>query len=237
MNNKDLFITAVQSMVDCETIFMASAEFWGVTYDRIEAGDKSVDATFTTIYKTINTISLIQNNPMLIRAEEDRNNRRMLLDALSQRINGYSVIVMSITSAESRYMQKQFFEMVDDLFADTSLNQQQLEDFNRGQLEFKVSTDSVIRDVCLTHDGVGLLGFMRNHKLFLTQETIKQRFIKKNDPFVSLLNKYSAEKELDRFITKAEVTLKNKAEQRYKQLQMSLEIARAPLDGWVIQGV
>lgn len=239
MTNKELFIKAVQCMADFEKIFIASPEFWGAMYDRIHMGERVDDRIFVSIYKTIDVIQQIKNNPIALRAEEDNRNRRMLLDALDHRLSGQNVIIISCSSSESGYMQREFFSLVDDVVGSASLSAEQLESFNRGQLEFKVANESTMRDICLTHQGVGLLGFMKGHRVFLTQETIKDRFINKNDPFVALLNKYGSDKPVSDFIKKAEVTLKNLAQQRHREQKAILDMALSSPSqhSWVIYGV
>lgn len=236
MTHKELFIQAMHSMVDSERIFIASADFWSAMFDRINAGEPNIDPTFVTVFKTVLTVLVIQDNPMLIRAEQEFKNRRMLLDALKHRLDGYSVTIMSNTVGESRYMQNLFFSIVDDLVDGTTLKAEQKERFDHGQISFNVIHEVTMRDIHITGDGVGLYGYSQNHKLFLTQAVYEERYIKRNDPFITLMNKYTRCSTVDSFITKAEVTLRNKHEQRYKQQKAMIDISQSAPSASLIEG-
>lgn len=238
MSNRALFITTVICMVDLESIFTASPEYWGDTFDAIESGETNVDQVFVTIYKTIQTIIEIQNSPTILRVDGEQKDRRMLLDALDHRLKGHSVTIMTISPSQSRYLENEFFHITDDIFSDTKMSQEQKELFDLGLLNFIVATESRVRDIYLKHDGIGLEGYQPNHKIFLTQAVFKEHFIKRNDPFISLMNKYSNDKEMSQFINRSEAVIKANKTNHFGLTKVLMGVDNtAPSQGWVFQGI
>lgn len=110
---KQLFINSLLSMVDSETVFMASREYWGNIFDAIEAGKtENIDPTFVTVYRTIKAVDLVKKNPQFNRLNEILATRRMLLAAIDSRLKGQNVVIVCRDQQSIKIIENEFFRLV-----------------------------------------------------------------------------------------------------------------------------
>lgn len=110
---KQLFINTVSTMVDRETIFLASPEYWGQIFDKLESGKtENIDQTFVTIYRTLKTAEMVQSNPHIQRLSEEKNRRRVLLSAIEERLKGKWVVVVCLDKDQAKVLEHEFFRLI-----------------------------------------------------------------------------------------------------------------------------
>ena len=137
---KQLFINTVSTMVDRETIFLASPEYWGQIFDKLESGKtENIDQTFVTIYRTLKTAEMVQSNPHIQRLSEEKNRRRVLLSAIEERLKGKWVIVVCLDKTQVKVMEREFFRLVNMVSPTLTTNHYlngNPEILNRGEIKF-----------------------------------------------------------------------------------------------------
>lgn len=113
---RQLFINTILNMVDNQSIFSASREYWGNVFDGLEAGNvENVDSTCLTVYKTIKAVGVVQNNPQYTRLDEKTATRRMLLASIEARLKGLSVWIVCRDNIAVKELERDFSNMVDQV--------------------------------------------------------------------------------------------------------------------------
>ena len=134
---KSLFINSLLSLVDSETVFMASREYWGNIFDGLELGKtENIDPTFVTIYRTIKAVESVKKNPQFIRLNEMVATRRMLLAAIDSRLKGKAVSVICRDSQSVKILESEFFRMVGMVTSLLSNRHGDVDVLTRGSIRF-----------------------------------------------------------------------------------------------------
>lgn len=217
---KQLFISTVSAMVDHETIFVASKDFWGKTFDRLETGvHDNIDRTFVAIYKTLKAADFVQNNYELKCLNEYDTERRILLSAIEARLQGKNVIVIGRDQTHTGEMEREFFRLIDLLKPLLNNRHGNVDILTRGRISF-ISMKS---NRCDGFDWVQrrLKGMDKKDVLYIAPSLVNQHYA----PILAEYKQNTREMSVSDFVNSLEQAVEQMAAARKTDSRSMLEIA------------
>lgn len=217
---KQLFISTVSAMVDHETIFMASADFWGRIFDRLETGvHDNIDRTFVAIYKTLKAVDRVQYSLEMQRMNESNTERRILLSAIEARLKGKNVIVIGRDQEHIQQLESEFFRLIDLVKPLLNNRHGNVDILTRGRISFI----SMISHKCEGFDWVQrrLKGMDKKDVLYIAPSLVNQHYA----PILAEYKQNSREISVSDFVNSLEQAIEQIAAARKNDSRSMVELA------------
>lgn len=229
--SKKLFIQAINGMVDLETIFVAHPSYWSDVYDRIQRGSTDgIDQTFITIFKTIQAVNQIQNNPALIRADQEVKASRMLTSAIEYRMQGRHVTIVCENVPDMRRAEEKYFELVELVkqgYPDTAKSAEILE---KGAINFIAINPNLRHAISFDFTGnARMYGMDKKDILYVLPWVLDKHWLDRSGPLTAY-EAFSDGQKLSPMVQGVERALAMKQIADAKRQGESIQIATTPVN-------
>lgn len=230
--SKKLFIQTINSMVDLKTIFIATPSYWSDVYDQIQRGlTDGIDQTFITIFKTIHIVQQIQNNPALIRADQEVKASRMLTSAIEYRMQGRHVTIVCEDVPDMRRAEEKYFELVELVkqgYPDTAKSAEILE---RGAINFVVIRPHLYQSISFDFSGhTRMYGMDKKDVLYILPWVLDKHWLDRSVPHFKAYEAFSDDQKLSPMVQGVERALAIKQIEEAKRLSEIIQIATTSIN-------